>query len=99
MIAEVTNFEEYLSTRRKLVEERLAQYLSGNDPTILWESMRYSVLSGGKRLRAILCLSAAEAISGPDSAVEIAMPCACAIEMVHAMSLSHDDLPALDNDD
>jgi geranylgeranyl diphosphate synthase type II len=59
--------------------------------------MRYSVLGGGKRLRALLCLTAADALSS--DALEVALPCACAIEMVHAMSLIHDDLPALDNDD
>src|ERR1700733_9394486 len=96
-------FSQYLEQRRKLVEERLVHYLSPSNPEILWESMRYSVLSGGKRLRAILCLAAAEAIAITENRLEkeaqaIALPCCCAIEMVHAMSLIHDDLPVMDND-
>jgi geranylgeranyl diphosphate synthase type II len=63
--------------------------------------MRYSLLNGGKRLRAVLCFAGAEVSSRLNSnqIAEIVLPCACAIEMVHAMSLIHDDLPALDNDD
>ncbi len=58
--------------------------------------MRYSVLGDGKRIRPILTLAAAEAVGG---ALEEAMPAACAIELVHAYSLVHDDLPAMDDDD
>ncbi len=104
------DFERYLEARRKLVEDRLAEYLVEQEPAKLWQSMRYSVLSGGKRLRAMLTLAAAEAVSVnnattgatanlSENALQIALPCACAIEMVHAMSLVHDDLPCLDNDD
>jgi geranylgeranyl diphosphate synthase, type II len=60
------------------------------------------VLSGGKRLRALLCIAAAECCSsesGSEAALQAVLPCACAIELIHAMSLIHDDLPALDNDD
>ena len=57
--------------------------------------MRYSVTAGGKRLRPILCLAAAEAVGGDRS---LAMPAACAIELIHTYSLIHDDLPAMDND-
>jgi geranylgeranyl diphosphate synthase type II len=100
----VFDFEFYLEASRQLVERELALYLSESAPDVLWESMRYSVLSGGKRLRAILCLSAAEVIAARKNpyrteSVEIVLPCCCAIEMVHAMSLIHDDLPAMDNDD
>jgi geranylgeranyl diphosphate synthase type II len=72
------------------------------EPSLLWESMAYSVLSGGKRLRALLCIAAAEGCVEEDQrevALQAVLPCACAIEMIHAMSLIHDDLPALDNDD
>jgi geranylgeranyl diphosphate synthase, type II len=104
------DFQQYLSDRRSCVEERLAQYLNGSEPATLLESMRYSVLGGGKRLRAMLCLAAAEAVwqtthkglpaaSSASQALEVALPCACAIEIVHAMSLIHDDLPVMDNDD
>lgn len=93
------NFKSYASDRRVMIEERLEQYLIHNEPQKLWESMRYSVLSGGKRLRALLCLAAAEAIKPHEDISNLVLPCACAIEMVHAMSLIHDDLPSMDNDD
>ena len=70
--------------------------LSISCPSRLAAAMQYSSLSGGKRLRPILCLMATEACGG-DS--EIALPAACALEMVHTYSLIHDDLPAMDNDD
>lgn len=99
MVAGTTfDFKQYLANKRRLIEDRLAALLAQDDPHILWESMRYSVLSGGKRLRAILCLATAEGV-GTAGAIEKALPCACSIELVHAMSLIHDDLPALDNDD
>jgi len=65
-------------------------------PASLREAMRYSLLAPGKRLRPMLVLLAAEACGG---ALEAAMPAACAVEMVHAYSLIHDDLPAMDDDD
>ncbi len=65
-------------------------------PARLAMAMRYSVLGGGKRLRPVLCLMAAEACGGE---AEAAMPAACALEMVHTYSLIHDDLPAMDDDD
>ncbi|WP_258171195.1 polyprenyl synthetase family protein [Paenibacillus sp. R14(2021)] len=68
-------------------------------PPALRESMMYSLEAGGKRLRPILVLSAAEAVKQQERAREIAMPVACAIEMIHTYSLIHDDLPAMDNDD
>ena len=70
--------------------------LDGGCPARLREAMRYSLLAPGKRLRPMLVLLAAEACGGD---IEAAMPAACAVEMVHAYSLVHDDLPALDNDD
>ena len=57
---------------------------------------RYSLLAGGKRVRPCLCLAACEAVGG---SVAAAMPTACAMEMLHTMSLIHDDLPSMDNDD
>lgn len=103
MVASTTSdstfdFKTYAEDRRLLVETRLNEYLNYDDPSILWQSMRYSLLSGGKRLRALLCIAAAEAIKG-EKGIELALPCACAIELIHAMSLIHDDLPCLDNDD
>jgi geranylgeranyl diphosphate synthase, type II len=65
-------------------------------PEKIYEAMRYSLLAGGKRLRPILCLTTCEMLGGTAA---MAMPTACALEMIHTMSLIHDDLPAMDNDD
>ena len=79
-----------------LVEKALDQSLPIERPAKIYESMRYSLLAGGKRLRPILCLATCELMGG---SLEMAMPTACALEMIHTMSLIHDDLPAMDNDD
>ncbi len=143
------DLKSYLAARREAIELTLEEHLPLGKPEILWESMRYSSLSPGKRIRGLLCLAAFETIKlqrksegkranehsndtscsndefskdrqGIDQyikdshngchddssqekwrAIDIteALPCACALEMVHAMSLIHDDLPCLDNDD
>ena len=93
---ETFDLSTYLSDRRQLVEAALDQTLPVNYPENLYESMRYSLLAGGKRLRPILCLAACELLGGN---IDMAMPTACALEMIHTMSLIHDDLPAMDNDD
>ncbi|MGB3573328.1 MAG: geranylgeranyl diphosphate synthase CrtE [Phormidesmis sp.] len=90
------DLKSYLHERRLQVEAALDAALPVVYPEKIYESMRYSVLAGGKRLRPILCLATCELL-GARSA--IAMPTACALEMVHTMSLIHDDLPAMDNDD
>ncbi len=90
------NLKAYLAHNQAMVETALDQCLTVTYPETVYESMRYSLLAGGKRLRPILCLASCEMIGGP---IDIAMPTACAIEMVHTMSLIHDDLPAMDNDD
>jgi geranylgeranyl diphosphate synthase type II len=90
------NLKEYLTTRKALVEQALSDSLPVSYPESLYNSMRYSLLAGGKRLRPILCLAACE-LAGGD--VAQALPTACALEMIHTMSLIHDDLPAMDNDD
>jgi len=90
-------FAEYLQTRRAEVEAALAAALPTPPecPAVVADAMRYSVTAGGKRLRPILCLAAAEAVGGDRS---VALPAACAIELIHTYSLIHDDLPAMDND-
>ena len=105
----MNNFTQYVETRKNLIESKLESLLSCQEPELLYRSMRYSALSGGKRLRALLCLASSETIQAtreephfesPDQkTLDIVLPTACAIEMVHAMSLIHDDLPSLDNDD
>ena len=86
----------YLKQRKLIVEEALDSSLTVTRPETIYEAMRYSLLAGGKRLRPILCLAACELTGGT---VAMAMPTACALEMIHTMSLIHDDLPAMDNDD
>jgi geranylgeranyl diphosphate synthase type II len=93
-----SNFElaSYLEEKKLLVEEALERSLLVSKPEKIYEAMRYSLLAGGKRLRPILCLATCELTGGT---IEMAMPTACALEMIHTMSLIHDDLPAMDNDD
>ncbi len=88
----------YLNKNRDLVEAALERYLPFKEGIYkdILEAMRYSLFAGGKRLRPILCLAATEAVGGSK---EIALPVACALEMIHTYSLIHDDLPAMDNDD
>jgi geranylgeranyl diphosphate synthase type II len=88
---------EYLDARRAEVEVALTAFLPTppDAPEIVHSAMRYSLLAGGKRLRPILCLASAESVGGGRS---MAMPAACAIELIHTYSLIHDDLPAMDND-
>ena len=98
-------FAEYLEARRVDVEHALEAFLptAPQCPAIVAEAMRYSVMAGGKRLRPLLVLAAADAAassihSDPGAARAMAMPAACAIEMIHTYSLIHDDLPAMDDD-
>ncbi|MDJ1181436.1 polyprenyl synthetase family protein [Roseofilum sp. BLCC_M91] len=86
----------YLGDRKRQVEAALEQAVPLLYPETLYESMRYSLLAGGKRLRPILSLASCELSGGT---IDMAMPTACALEMLHTMSLIHDDLPAMDNDD
>ncbi|MCS6918341.1 MAG: polyprenyl synthetase family protein [Fimbriimonadales bacterium] len=88
---------EYLPPRVSRVNEALERFLAHEQPLprVLPEAMRYATLMGGKRLRPILCIAAAESIG---ARAEEVLPTACAIELIHAFSLVHDDLPAMDND-
>lgn len=86
----------YLAEQQAKVEAALDLSLPLTYPEKIYEAMRYSLLAGGKRLRPILCLATCEMAGGT---IEMAMPTACALEMIHTMSLIHDDLPAMDNDD
>ena len=81
--------------RRAAVEAALTRWLPADAPARLDEAMRYAVLDGGKRLRPLLVLAACEAVGGDPQA---ALRAACAVELIHAYSLVHDDLPCMDND-
>jgi len=89
----------YILARKSVVEEMLERFLPPvtQRPERLHEAMRYSVLNGGKRLRAVLCFAAAEAVKGQELQGDSLMPTACALEIMHCSSLICDDLPALDN--
>ena len=90
------DLKSYLAQKAQQVEAALDQSLPVVYPEQIYEAMRYSLMAGGKRLRPILCLATCEMIGAPAT---VAMPTACALEMIHTMSLIHDDLPAMDNDD
>jgi geranylgeranyl diphosphate synthase type II len=92
------DLKAYLEERRGLVNRALEAYLPQvRGPAFrLTQAMHYSLFVGGKRLRPILCLAAAEAVGGDAGE---ALPVACALEMIHTYSLIHDDLPAMDDDD
>jgi geranylgeranyl diphosphate synthase type II len=92
------DLENYLSTRRSMIDRALERYLSdqqGQSHTI-WKIMRYGLFPGGKRIRPILTLAAGEVFGGKHKDL---LPFASAVEMIHAYSLIHDDLPAMDDDD
>jgi geranylgeranyl diphosphate synthase type II len=89
---------EYLQSRRALVDAALEQHLppADTEPAVIHEAMRYAVLGGGKRVRPILAIAAAEACGADPAPL---MQHLAALELIHTYSLVHDDLPALDNDD
>lgn len=94
----VKTLKVYLSEKRKLVDRELKRQLpaANTSPATIHRAMRYSVFAGGKRLRPILCLAAAEACGGKD---KDALALSAAVECVHTYSLIHDDLPCMDDDD
>nr|QYV42685.1 geranylgeranyl diphosphate synthase [Taxus cuspidata] len=90
------DFKKYMVTKAGAINETLDKCVSLRYPEKLHEAMRYSLLAGGKRVRPILCLAACDLVGGSE---ESAIPSACAVEIIHTMSLIHDDLPCMDNDD
>ncbi len=90
------DLQSYLAARGRLVEEALHAALPPEDalPAPLHAAMRYSLFAGGKRLRPVLVLATVEALGG---SVEMALPTACAMELIHTYSLIHDDLPSMDD--
>jgi geranylgeranyl diphosphate synthase type II len=85
----------YLNDKRQMIDASLDRILQAPSPFRIVEAMRYALLSGGKRLRPVLCLASCEAVGGD---ADRAFPVACALEMIHTYSLIHDDLPAMDDD-
>ena len=90
------DFQQYYDSRKKLVDSFLEKRMGKPGISTVDEAMKYSLLAGGKRLRPILLMAAADAVgaTGYDY-----LPAACALEMIHTYSLIHDDLPCMDNDD
>ena len=92
------DLKTYLTTRAAAVDAAMDAFLpkAKERPATIHAAMRYSVFAGGKRLRPVLCLAAAEACGGE---IPNALAAACAVELMHTYSLVHDDLPAMDDDD
>ncbi len=90
--------KEYIAHSANLIDQKLDELLPREDatPSTIHQAMRYSIFAGGKKMRGVLCLAAAEACGG---SVEHALIPAAAVEMIHTYSLIHDDLPCMDNDD
>lgn len=89
------DFASWAQPQRAQVEQALQDWVGVGAPAGLGEAMRYAVLDGGKRLRPLLALAAAQAVQGH---AEAALRAACAVELIHAYSLVHDDMPCMDND-
>jgi geranylgeranyl diphosphate synthase type II len=90
--------DQYMAHQQKRVDAALDRWVpaESQDPAIIHRAMRYSLFAGGKRIRPLLAIAAAEAVAESPAGVEDA---ACTLELIHTYSLIHDDLPALDNDD
>ncbi|MEJ2166624.1 MAG: polyprenyl synthetase family protein [Desulfobacterales bacterium] len=87
----------YIEQKNRQINDALVKIFQKFHPSAtLIQAMQYSLMAGGKRIRPVLCLGAAEAVGGKP---EEALPAACALEMIHTYSLIHDDLPAMDNDE
>jgi geranylgeranyl diphosphate synthase, type II len=97
MIRPGFNFDlkSYIESKNALINNELDKIIDINDSNLISKAVRYSLMSGGKRLRPVLCIASAEAVGGDEMSV---LQAACAIEMIHTYSLIHDDLPAIDND-
>ena len=96
---ESSDFQQYLAEKRQIIDAEIDRLLprATEHPQVLHEALRYSALARAKRVRPILALTCYEALGGAD--YEVALPAACALELLHTYSLIHDDLPCMDNDD
>lgn len=89
------DFQTYMIQKVNVVNQALDAAVPLNDPVKIKEAMRYSLLADAKRVRPVICIAACEVVGGSES---MAMAAACAVEMIHTMSLIQDDLPCMDND-
>jgi len=98
MVTEVAVGINYVLEKKGLIDKALEESIDARSPYTrkIWDGIAYSLLGDGKRIRPALCLAACELFGG---SAEDAIPTACALEMIHTMSLIHDDLPCMDNDD
>src|SRR5436190_3971410 len=92
------NLDQYIAAQTEVVDAALDRWVppEGAEPTTIHRALRYSLFAGGKRIRPLLAIAAANAVSDAPVGIE---SCACVLELIHTYSLIHDDLPALDNDD
>ena len=94
---------EYVMSKQPVLNAMLQETVASMDAPntdLICECMEYSLMAGGKRIRPVLCLAAAEMFaSSKEEAEAVALPTAVALELIHTMSLMHDDLPSMDNDD
>src|SRR3989338_8211649 len=97
------DIEVYLAQQKSLIDNHLKKiFVESNnyiEPKELWDAIRYSLLDGGKRIRSILCLASYETVSPDKTHLDDCLTVCTSIELIHAMSLIHDDLPSMDNDD
>ncbi|MEW5818599.1 MAG: polyprenyl synthetase family protein [Cyanobacteriota bacterium] len=87
---------QYLHELQEKIEKKLDELIPNQYPYSIYDAIRYSTLGGGKRIRAILCIESCKLFGGNE---DIVLPLACTIEIIHAQSLIHDDLPCMDDDD
>jgi geranylgeranyl diphosphate synthase type II len=92
------DIRSYIKTKKKIIDKTLDEYLPSarTKPAELHEAIKYSVFSGGKRIRPVLTIACFEACGGKGAAI---LPVACAVELIHTYTLVHDDLPCMDDDD
>ncbi len=90
------SLDQWVAEHARAVEQALSDWVSEDTPASLGEAMRYAVLDGGKRLRPMLVLAASQVTGAPHT--QAAMRAACAVELIHAYSLVHDDMPCMDDD-
>ena len=91
----VFDLNSYIESKNIKINDELDKIIDTRNSNLISKAIRYSLMSGGKRIRPVLCIAAAEAVGGEEKSV---LPAACALEMIHTYSLIHDDLPAIDND-